>query len=63
MFKVSFLFRDAISLMHDQLSVDEAAARTKTHIYWLTMTQILFIIGSLGACLYLIGFVYDIEHH
>lgn len=27
------------------------------------MIQIFFIIGSLGACLYLIGFVYDIEHH
>jgi len=63
MFKVSFLFRDAISFMHDQLSVDEAAASTKTHIYWLTITQILLIIGSLGTCLYLIGFVYDIEHH
>lgn len=49
--------------MHDQKSVDEVAARTKTHIKWLTMIQIFFIIGSLGACLYLIGFVYDIEHH
>jgi hypothetical protein len=63
MFKVAFLFRDAISCLQERQSVDEAASKTKNHIWWLTLTQILLIIGSLGASLYLIGFVYDIEHH
>lgn len=63
MFKIAFLFRDAISCLQERQSVDEAASKTKTHIYWLTISQIVLILVSLGGSLYLIGYVYDIEHH